>query len=247
MSAHFEAIQQAACDGWTYVKENSTHYLAQVEIPTFATIQKTAYNTWIAVETFSVQHGGKEFLEQMQKVQILFLSSLVYISQLELPSVASVQQSAYSTLENMERLSVQYIGKGLVELMRKVECICLNVLTYVGTALLFLSNSSVFVIGACVGVTCTETMKNMIIDIKSVFERIMREKDFTRLALMITGSVLAWPITMAACAFFIGGYYGVLMKNPAAFNNPLPGVPIVAANDAVPAGENNPALHPDAV
>ena len=237
---NFEAVQHAAYDGWAYVKENSTHYIAQ--IPTFTEVKKTACNTWEAVETFSTQHGGKELVEQMLKAQAIFLSFLVYVSQLELPTVASVKQSTSNILGTIKEFSTQHVGKELVELMHKVEFVCFNILIYAATTLLFLSNSSVFVIGACVGVTCTETMDKMIADITNVFERIMREKDFTRLALMITASVLAWPITMAACAFFVGGYYGALMKKPSAPENQVDAAPHVA-----PAVNNNPELHTDTV
>lgn len=128
-------------------------------------------------------------------------------------SLASFDSHAKQFTEAFKELVVR-VHKVSLEWMPLIAEWSKNALIYAGTTLLFLSNSSIFVIGMCFGVVNTKTMDSMLTDIQNVAERIMKEKDFTRLALMITGGILAWPITMAASAFFMGGYYGSKLKKP---------------------------------
>ena len=104
------------------------------------------------------------------------------------------------------------LGQEIVFVMEKVQNIAFSILAYIGTGLLFLSNSSVFVIGFSAAIISTEKMDGTLQEIQKVYDKLMKEKNFTRLSFIVTGAVLAWPITMAVCAFFTGAHYGLRLK-----------------------------------
>ncbi len=91
----------------------------------------------------------------------------------------------------------------------------LNTAAKVGKAalatLFFLSNSSVFVMGAIAGIAATDTMRTIHDSITQVWTNLNPVEK----AVVISAGLIAWPISLAAGAFFAGSGSAIYLKDRA--------------------------------
>ena len=108
----------------------------------------------------------------------------------------------------------------IMELVSRINIVFTDIVIYSVSTLLFLSNSSIFGIGFCLGLAvCTDSVEGIIRDITETFKRMIQNKEFMHLAVMTTAAVIAWPITGAVLAILAGSYHGVLIKKPYFYEN----------------------------
>jgi hypothetical protein len=98
-----------------------------------------------------------------------------------------------------------------IEVAKKIVPIAQQVMKAIGTTLLFLTNSSLFVIGAVAASIFPDQMQEGINRISRVFGK---ERSWPQLAGIALAAVLAWPIFLACASFFAGGNLALtLQKN----------------------------------
>lgn len=106
------------------------------------------------------------------------------------------------TYSNFDVMFQKYSGSTIQETALHIQNIALFALQILVTSVLFLSNSSLFVLGAVVSVINKDIIDHSIAKIGNVWEKLSAPKR----ALVITAAVFAWPISLASAAFFVGGH-----------------------------------------
>ena len=76
------------------------------------------------------------------------------------------------------------------------------------TALLFAGQSTLFTVGFLTGILSPGTIQNATQRICNVWDR----QHGLAKGLIVTGAIVAWPIALAASAFFVGGNLGVVCQ-----------------------------------
>lgn len=115
------------------------------------------------------------------------------------------QVSKNAIIESYQHCDVWYeqlTGSSIEETTLRVQEIALFALQILATSVLFLSNSSFFVLGAVVSVINKALIDHSVAKIGNVWENLTAAKK----ALVITAAVFAWPISLASAAFFTGGH-----------------------------------------
>jgi len=92
--------------------------------------------------------------------------------------------------------------------VEKIQEMALPVLQFSVGTILFLTNSSLFVLGAVAGAVFPEPLNSAIERINGIWQG---QSMFFK-ATVITGVVIAWPISLALSSFFIGAYSSIYLQ-----------------------------------
>ena len=121
----------------------------------------------------------------------------------------NIQDLAVSVREGLIHEKIQELSTQANETAIKVLNASIPVLKTTAGALLFLSQSSMFVLGGLVGVLAPTFMDSSINRICHVWENLgLFEK-----TLFATGGIVAFPISMASVAFFVGGHCSLYLQS----------------------------------
>lgn len=117
--------------------------------------------------------------------------------------LSSIEHAYLSTQTFIQE---SFPGVGLT--VEKVVTIALHVLAGLGAALLLAAQSSLFAIGFLISIINCSMMKTSI-------ERITAEwnkQNIVTQCVVIGAAIVAWPISLASTAFFVGGRLGILLQ-----------------------------------
>jgi len=123
--------------------------------------------------------------------------------------VDSMRSCARSCGRAIDDFSIYMTGTDLETAMKKVHAVVMNALKYAVSTFLFLLNSSIWVLGLCIGFFAEERMRLMLDEIAKVFQKVIKQKELLFIGEITVCAVFAWPIAMAVAAFFMGANKGV--------------------------------------
>jgi hypothetical protein len=116
-------------------------------------------------------------------------------------SVSKFFQTIPPALENCK--------KSLSEMVHKTNSVAISVLKMIVSIVLFLSNSSLFVLGALTAALFPQQMRECIERIINVWNGL----DFGGKALVISAGAIGWPISLAAFSFLLGAHTSLTLQN----------------------------------
>ncbi len=90
-------------------------------------------------------------------------------------------------------------------LFERVRDIALPILLAIGGTILFAAQSSMFVIGVFVSIMNPAILQGALGRISSIWRR----QHIISQCLIVAGAAMAWPISLAAASFFLGGHVGL--------------------------------------
>ncbi len=114
--------------------------------------------------------------------------------------VDTATHAALSTQDFVERCR-----PGFIDGLNRIQKTALPVLAFIAGAILFTAQSSVFGIGFLVSIMNPRIMHGSLDRIAAIWGQ---QQPFIR-CVIIAGAAIAWPISLAASAFFLGGHLGV--------------------------------------
>ena len=118
--------------------------------------------------------------------------------------------------EGVQRFNISEVGAYCKDMtyraLQKIYDLSLDIIFAVGAAILFLENSSLFMVGFVIGAVSPLWMEEMLGNIKNISKRILEQKMVTTLLCITVASMLSFPQAAAISAFFVGGMVGTSLK-----------------------------------
>jgi hypothetical protein len=115
-------------------------------------------------------------------------------------------QTASEAYRSIESFFLEHTPQ-FYEAAEKIQKIIVPILQTIGVGILLASQSSMFAIGILVSIMNPKMIENSIRRISIIWEK---QNVFTR-AIIVAAATVAWPISLAASAFFVAGNLGVIM------------------------------------
>ena len=120
----------------------------------------------------------------------------------------AISQCGENIIQHADTWCQDSLGCTLEECAEAISKVAMTIFTSTCVALLFLSNSSLFVVGMVTALLNPEMMDGALVRIQSTWER----QSLSTKALLGTAAFFGWPITLAVTALFAGGYFGLQMQ-----------------------------------
>lgn len=108
------------------------------------------------------------------------------------------------------KVSFEEIRPFIREVAERIYQIVLPLFQILMTVLLFAGQSTLFTVGFLTGILSPGAIQNATQRICNVWNR----QHGLAKGLIVTGAIVAWPIALAASAFFVGGNLGVFCQSP---------------------------------
>lgn len=102
--------------------------------------------------------------------------------------------------------------EGVYDTAKKIQDFAVPIIKGTVYTLLFLSNSSLFVLGAFTAVLAPDFMRGCLGRITSVWNSL----DLASKSIVIAGAAIGWPISFAVSAFVVGTHVSLMLQTQAA-------------------------------
>jgi hypothetical protein len=120
-------------------------------------------------------------------------------------NIAATATHVYQSTQNF----VEESHPGFLKEVEKIQNTVFPILAGLGTAILLAAQSSVFAIGFLVSIMNPKIIQKSLDRISDIWSK---QHIFIRSAI-IAAAAVAWPISLAASAFFVGGHLGLSLQS----------------------------------
>jgi hypothetical protein len=154
------------------------------------------------------------------------------------PAISAISQTVFSIHDGIcegaqvaKRAFEKYCGCTVEELAQKVYNVSMFVFVSIVAALLYLSNSTFFVLGVVTAFFHKDSIDNAILRIQNTW----LHQSYCRQASMLLLGALAWPITLSVASFLMGAHICSYLQDEAQ----VEGEDVDGHDEPPPAGGSN--------